>query len=171
MSDAINISITKTDKVCPIGEKAGRDNLKQGKIPVLSCEGACIRGEIARLAANMIAKEDGYKRGCHGEALTAPHSEPAKWVKGSDKVVLIDGCFMSCHGRIFENILGKEQLIRFDALKVYKKYSDLMEIDSVPEEERKATARQVADAVLAELEQAEQSSLTEQPVESCETCS
>ncbi len=168
MSDAINASITKTEMVCPIGESAGRDNIAQGSTPVFSCEGACIRGEIARLAANMIAKEDGYKRACHGEALTAPHSAPAKWVKGADKVVLIDGCFMSCHGRIFENILGKEQLIRFDALSVYKKYSDLMEIDSVPEEERKAVARQVADAVLAELEQAGQ---TEQPVESCGACS
>ena len=164
MSDAINISITKTDKVCPIGEKAGRDNLEQGKIPVLSCEGACIRGEIARLAANMLAKEDAYRRACHGELLTAPHSEIARWVKGSDKVVLIDGCFMSCHGRIFENILGKENLLRFDALKVYKKYTDRIDIDSVPEEERKAVARQVADAVLAELAELEQARQIEQPV-------
>lgn len=171
MSDVINTTITKTELVCPIGEIAGKDNIAQGSTPVFSCEGACIRGEIARIAANMIAKEDGYKRACHGEALTAPHSAPAKWVKGADKVVLIDGCFMNCHGRIFENVLDKEQLVRFDALSVHKKYSDLMEIDSVPEEERKATARQVADAVLAQLEQAEQPSLKEQPAESCGTCS
>ncbi len=171
MSDVFNTTITKTKLVCPIGEIAGKDNIQKGTTPVFSCEGACIRGEIARVAANMIAKEDGYSRGCHGEAISAPHTEPAKWVKGSDKVVLIDGCFMNCHGRIFENILDKEQLLRFDALSIYKKYSDLMEIDSVPEEERKATARQVADAVLAQLKQAEQPTQTEQPAESCSTCS
>ena len=123
----------------------------QGTTPVLSCEGACIRGEIARLAAHMVAKESGYSRACHGELLTAPHTEIAKWATSAEKVVLIDGCFMGCHGRILENLLGKENLVRFDALSFHKKYSHLLDIDDVPEDERKATARLVADAVLKEL--------------------
>ncbi len=28
-----------------------------------------------------------------------------KWVKKADKVVLIDGCFLRCHGRIIEVLL------------------------------------------------------------------
>jgi hypothetical protein len=59
----IDLKVDATDGVCPIGETIGKQNQTEGKILVLSCEGACIRGEIARLAANMVAKEDGYGRG------------------------------------------------------------------------------------------------------------
>jgi hypothetical protein len=146
-----NIEITKTEKTCPIGETIGKQNQEEGKIPVISCEGACIRGEIARVAANLVAKEEPYRRGCHGELLAVPHSAMAEWVNKSSKVVLIDGCFMGCHGLILENIIDKENLIRFDALSFYKKYTDRFDIDSVPEKERLETARKVADIVLAEL--------------------
>ncbi len=57
----LNLEITNTDRTCPIGEKIGKKNLDEGKIPVISCEGACIRGEIARVAANMVAKEEPYR--------------------------------------------------------------------------------------------------------------
>ncbi len=145
------LDVTGTDKTCPIGEKIGKQNLDEGKIPVISCEGACIRGEIARVAANLVAKEGQYRRGCHGELLAVPDSAMADWVKKSDKVVLIDGCFMGCHGRILEHLIGKENLIRFDALSYYRKYTDRFDIDSVPEAERLETARKVADIVLAEM--------------------
>jgi len=96
--------------------------MAEAKIPVLSCEGACIRGEIARLAANMVAKEEPFARACHGELLSVPDSAMAQWVKKADKVVvLIDGCFLRCHGRILEGLLRKENIVQFDALSVYKK--------------------------------------------------
>jgi len=118
---------------------------------VLSCEGACIRGEIARLAAHLVAKEEPYRRTCHGELLTVPGSAMARWTRAAEKIVLIDGCFLRCHGRVLENLFGKEQLVQFDALSYYRKYSEHFDIDSVPEAERHQAARQVADAVLAEL--------------------
>ena len=43
--------------LCPVGEAYARQQLAAKRIPVLSCEGPCVRGEIARLAANLIAKE------------------------------------------------------------------------------------------------------------------
>ncbi|MHC4324895.1 MAG: putative zinc-binding protein [Planctomycetota bacterium] len=147
-ANSFAIGVQKTDGHCPIGETVGKRNIKEGRIPVLSCEGGCIRGEIARLAANMVAKEAGFARGCHGELVTVPDSAIAKWIHGADKVVLIDGCFLSCHGRILESLLNKDQLVQFDALKVYKKYTDVFDIDDVPEAERKEAARQVADSVL-----------------------
>lgn len=149
------LEVTQTQKTCPVGEKVGSRNIEEGKIPVLSCEGACIRGEIARLAANLVAKEEPYRRGCHGELFGVPHSAMARWVRNSGKVVLIDGCFLGCHGRIIEHLVGKENLLRFDALSIYKKYTDRFDIDSVPEEERIATARKVADTVLAQLKERE----------------
>ena len=50
------LTIEGTRAKCPVGEKVGAENAAGGKIPVLSCEGACIRGEIARQAANLVAK-------------------------------------------------------------------------------------------------------------------
>ncbi len=92
------IEVSTTRAVCPIGERTGQKNHRELKIPVLSCEGACIRGEIARLAANMIAQNEAYGRGCHGELITVPDSAIARWIKAAEKVVLIDGCFLRCHG-------------------------------------------------------------------------
>lgn len=157
IQENITLTISNTKNQCPIGETVGKSSMEQSKTPVLSCEGACIRGEIARQAANMIAKEAPYGRGCHGELITVPESSIARWIKTAGKVVLIDGCFLRCHGRIFERMLDQDKLIQFDALAVYKKYSDVFDPDDVPEAERKATARQVADYVLNSLEQGKKS--------------
>jgi uncharacterized metal-binding protein len=147
------LDVTGTENRCPIGETIGRQNITDKKIPVLSCEGACIRGEIARLAANLVAKEEPYRRGCHGELLSVPGSAMAHWVDKAEKVILIDGCFLRCHGRILENLIEGDRLIQFDALSHYKKYSDLFDIDSVPENERNEVARDVADWILNNLEE------------------
>ena len=146
-----SIEVKGTEAKCPVGETVGKKNMAEGKIPVLSCEGACIRGEIARLAANLVAKEEPYRRACHGELFSVPDSAMAQWAKQAKKVVLIDGCFLRCHGRIMSNLIDSGNLREFDALSVYKKYTDLFDIDDVPEAERKEVARQVADSVLAEL--------------------
>jgi uncharacterized metal-binding protein len=151
VKDGFNIKITSTDKTCPAGEKAGSRYIQEGKIPVLSCEGACIRGEIARLAAHLVAKEEPYRRACHGEFITVPGSGLAQWMHTAEKVVLIDGCFLHCHGRMLEHLVGEDKLATFDALSYYRKYTEYFDIDSVPEAERRQTARLVADSVLAEL--------------------
>jgi len=146
------IQVSTTNAVCPIGEMTGKKNIRESKIPVLSCEGACIRGEIARLAANMVAREKSYARGCHGELITVPESSIARWIKTAEKVVLIDGCFLRCHGRIIESIIDRQKLIQFDALSHYNRYTDIFDYEDVPEEERKAVARSVADWVIGNLE-------------------
>jgi hypothetical protein len=153
-----SLEVEETDKTCPAGQKIGKQNMAGGKIPVLSCEGGCIRGEIARVAANLVAKEEPYRRGCHGELLAVPHSAIAQWIKTADKVVLIDGCFLHCHGRIMKNLLGEDNLVQFDALSHYKRYTDLFDIDSVPEAERQEVAKDVADWVIASLKESNVSS-------------
>ncbi len=150
-TDSFAIQIQKTEGHCPTGENVGKRNSEEKRIPVLSCEGGCIRGEIARLAANMISKEAGFARGCHGELLTVPDSAIAQWIREAQKVIMIDGCFLSCHGRMLKGLLKEDQLVQFDALAVYKKYTDVFDIDAVPPEEREEAARQVANHVLANL--------------------
>ena len=152
-NDSFTLDVTKIDKVCAAGEKFGRKCTEEGKIPVFSCEGGCIKGEIARQTANLVAKADGYARACHGEFLTVPQADLAKWVREANKVVVIDGCSLFCHGRIAKNILGKDQLVIFDALSIHRKYSDLMDVDDVPEEERKQAAQEVADKILTTLQE------------------
>ncbi|MFC1764891.1 putative zinc-binding protein [Planctomycetota bacterium] len=150
-TDSFTVAVQKTDGRCPIGETVGKRNIQQARIPVLSCEGGCIRGEIARLAANMVAKEAGFARGCHGELVTVPDSAIARWMREAEKVILIDGCFLCCHGRMIKGLLKTDQLTQFDALKVYKKYTDVFDIDGISEEERQEAARMVADHVLEHL--------------------
>ena len=140
---------------CPVGEAYAKQQLGAKRIPVLSCEGPCVRGEIARLAANLVAKEvPSLARACHGEAFFVPHSAMAAWVKSADKTIMIDGCFLKCHGRVLKNLIGEDKLVQIDALPLHKKYSDLFSMDDVPEEELKAVARQVADKIIAKLRQA-----------------
>ena len=145
------LNVTETAAVCPIGETVGRHNAYNQAIPVMSCEGACIRGEIARLAANRLAKTPGYARACHGELFSVPGSAMAHWVMKAEQVVVIDGCHLKCHGRIVENIVGKERIRSFDALTRYRKYNDLFEIDDVPEAERRAVAEDVSAWVIENL--------------------
>jgi len=137
---------------CPAGEAHAKEQIAKKTIPVLSCEGGCIRGEIARLAANLIAEEvPGLARACHAETFFVPYSAMATWVKDARKSIMLDGCFLKCHGRVLENLAGEDKVIHIDALPLYKKYTDVFLMNDVPEEERKATARQVAEKVIAKL--------------------
>jgi hypothetical protein len=136
--------------LCPAGETFAKEQIAKKTIPVLSCEGPCIRGEIARLAANVVAQEvPRLARACHAETFFVPHSSMAAWVKGAEKTVMIDGCFLQCHGRVLKGLVGEGKMIQIDALPFYRKYTDIFLMDDVPEDERKAVARQVADKIIA----------------------
>jgi hypothetical protein len=139
---------------CPAGETYANQQMAKNTIPVLSCEGPCIRGEIARLAANFMTQDvPSLARACHAETFFVPHSSMARWVKGAEKSIMVDGCFLKCHGRVLKALVGEEKMIQIDALPFYKKYTDIFLMDDVPEDERKAVARQVADKIIAKLEQ------------------
>ncbi len=149
-----SIEVQGVKGLCPAGETYAKEQIAKKTLPVLSCEGPCIRGEIARLAANLIAQEvPALARACHAETFFVPHSAMAAWVKGADKSVMLDGCFLKCHGRVLKNLVGDEKVIHLDALPFYRKYTDVFHMDDVPEAERKAVARQVADGIIAKLKQ------------------
>jgi uncharacterized metal-binding protein len=147
--------------VCPAGEVYANQTIAERKIPVFSCEGPCIRGEIARLAANLVAHEvPSLARACHAETFLVPHSSMARWVKGAEKTVMIDGCFLKCHGRVLKKLIGEDKVVHIDALPLYKKYTDIFLMDDVPEEERNAVARQVADKIITILKEEQSLSAT-----------
>lgn len=139
---------------CSTGERHAEAAIANNRIPVFSCEGPCIRGDIARLAANIVAREgENLARACHAETFLVPHSGMARWIRQASKCIVIDGCFLKCHGRVLNKLIGRERIIHIDALPLHKKYSKIFLMDDVPEAERNQTARQVADQILDLLEQ------------------
>ncbi len=149
-----SLAVDGVKGVCPAGEVYAKQNISNKKVPVFSCEGPCIRGEIARLAANLVAQEvPSFERCCYAETFLVPHSSMTAWVKGAEKVVVIDGCFLKCIGRITENVIDKEKIIHIDTNPLHKKYSDVFLYTDVPEETRKEVARKVADKLLQKLKE------------------
>jgi len=147
-----SLNVQGVKGLCPAGETYAKRSIAEKKVPVYSCEGPCIRGEIARLAANLVANEvPSFARACHAETFFVPHSSMAQWAKQAEQVVVIDGCFLKCHGRVVDNLVDKGKVVHIDALPLYNKYTDLFAMDDVPEAERKAVARQVADKIIANL--------------------
>ena len=146
-----SVKVSAVKGACPAGEVYAERNIAEKAIPVLSCEGPCIRGEIARVAANMVGEEAPYARCCYAETLLVPHSAMATWVQQAEKVVMIDGCFLSCIGRALENVIDDHKMVHIDALPLYKKYSDVFLYTDVPEKSRNELARDVADKILERL--------------------
>ena len=149
--DLISLSVTRTKASCATGDETARLMSLAASIPVLSCEGACIRGDIARIAANSLARNSGFGRGCGGELLTAPESGMAGWIREAKEVVCVDGCHMRCQSRILENLLESGRLLVFDAQAFHGRYSTIFSIDDVPECERKAVGEEVAVAIASAL--------------------
>jgi uncharacterized metal-binding protein len=146
-----SITVDGVKGLCPAGERWANDKIENKRIPVLACEGPCVRGDIARLAANRVAREAPFARACFPEAVFVPDSAMARWVKEADQVIMIDGCFLTCFGRILNNVVDREKITHIDALPLYNKYTDLFDMEDVPEADRQDTAREVADKLLPDL--------------------
>ncbi len=151
ITEDFTLQVDGVKGVCPAGEAWAEQQILQKKIPVLSCEGPCIRGDIARRAANLVANEAPFARACYAEVALVPHSSMARWVREADKVVMIDGCFLQCIGRVLNNLVEREKIVHIDALPLYHKYTDVFYMEDVPEAERAETARQVANQILPAL--------------------
>jgi uncharacterized metal-binding protein len=101
--------------------------------------------------ANLVAEEAPYARCCYAETLLVPHSTMTTWVKEAEEVVVIDGCFLRCIGRVLDNVIDKEKMINIDTNPMHKKFADVFLYTDVPEETRKEAASNVADKVLEKL--------------------
>jgi uncharacterized metal-binding protein len=72
------------------------------KKAVIACEGACIKGEVARTAANLLAsrlERDAAARICLGDAVTAD-SGMLELVRRAPEVIAIEGCSLRCGSRL-----------------------------------------------------------------------
>jgi uncharacterized metal-binding protein len=99
------IQVRLTDERCELGDAyAQAHKTTPPKTAVLSCEGMCLRGEIARRAANRITFElvpDRAVRVCHGGLLETGGGMRGL-VERAEKVLVLDGCGMACGTRLFK---------------------------------------------------------------------
>jgi uncharacterized metal-binding protein len=102
------VKIEKTKAVCAQCEKATESKADTGvPIAVISCEGACLRGEVSRRVANNICfKEIPEKtfRVCLGGAFTKDTNQ-RKLVRNSQKVIALEGCSIMCASRMMKGVL------------------------------------------------------------------
>ena len=71
-------------------------------VAVMSCEGACLRGEVARRAANILCHSlapEKTARICLGSAFTKDTGQRAL-VRNAPRVIALEGCAINCSSRM-----------------------------------------------------------------------
>jgi uncharacterized metal-binding protein len=105
MELAGTIQVKLTDARCEMGDSYAQKHMTTSpKAAVLSCEGMCLRGEVARRAANLIAFElapDRAVRVCHG-GLLETGGGMRDLVERADTILMLDGCGMACGTRLLK---------------------------------------------------------------------
>jgi uncharacterized metal-binding protein len=144
------IKIEKVDAYCGACEDYAKKNMTTPtKIAILSCEGACARGEISRRAANMIAHKlspGNIVRICLGGAFTKEGGQ-RDLVRKTHKAIAIEGCFIDCASRMMRGVIPELNplIVRADA--IYKKNLPFG-IDEVSDEEFNELAKIVAERIV-----------------------
>lgn len=119
----------------------------------MSCEGGCLRGEVARRAANVLCFElapEKTARLCLGGAFTKDTGQRAL-ARNAKRIVAIEGCFIECASRMMNGVVPelKPEVVIADGL--YDFDRKLFGINEMPESELNAHSREVATAVVARL--------------------
>ncbi len=142
------VTIQKTDKVCPMCEEYARREASK-PVVVMACEGACLRGEIARQAANILCFElapEKTARLCLGGAFTKDTGQ-RQLARNAPKLLAIEGCFIECATRMMKGVapgLAPEVVIA-DRLCDFDRR--LFGINEMPEGEIRQHAREVAEKI------------------------
>jgi uncharacterized metal-binding protein len=145
------VSIAKITGGCSLCEDyAGKYSTTPPKIAVMSCEGACSRGEVARRAANMVTHRlarDATVRICLGGAFTKDTGQRTL-VRRADIVIAIEGCFINCSSRMMAGVLPDFRPVVVQADMHYDASTVPFGIDEVPEEMFTVYAQKVAEHVV-----------------------
>ena len=142
------IHLAKTKAACGLCEDfSAREAGKP--IVVMACEGACLRGELARLTANYLCDEiapEQTARLCLGGAFTKDTGQ-RNLARKAQKVVAIEGCPIACASRMMQAVVPE---MTPEVLMIPKLTSfdpGLFSIRDMPEEERKVKAFQAAKTI------------------------
>jgi uncharacterized metal-binding protein len=122
-------------------------------IVAMSCEGACLRGELARMAANILCDEiapEKTVRLCLGGAFTKDSGQ-RNLARKAQRVVAIEGCPIACATRMMQAVVPELKPEVFMIPKLTTFDPSLFSIKEMPEMERKCQARQAATAIAQSL--------------------
>ncbi len=151
-SEYETVNIEKTRNTCPMCEDYAGKGLSK-PIVVMCCEGACLRGEIARQASNLICHRlapDKTVRLCLGGAFTKDTGQ-RNMVKNDKRVIAVEGCFLECSSRMMKGVVPGLEPEIIIADKLYDFDRSLFGIDEMAEKEIKGHAEKVAKAIAERL--------------------
>jgi uncharacterized metal-binding protein len=148
------VKIEKTRNVCPMCENFAEGQLKR-KVPyaILSCDGACLRGEVSRQAANLICFSilpEKTSRICLGGAFTKDTGQ-RNLVRNAERVIALEGCFIMCASRMMKGVIDElsPEVIIVD--KLYEFDKQLFGINEVTELQIKAFAQTAAGRIIEKI--------------------
>lgn len=128
----------ESSRVCSDGIRYVAKQMAQPpKKAIISCEGGCIKGEIARVTANLLAyrhKREEAVRICLGDAATG-NSGFLELISRAPQVLAIEGCPLQCGTEIIRKrikeftpvVIDVSQLYEFDRNKYFEIFDMLRE--------------------------------------------
>lgn len=140
-----------TARICQDGYRYVQHQLTLApKKAIIACEGACIKGEVARTAANILAyrlNPDTAVRICLGDATTG-NSGMTELVLRAPEVIAIEGCPLCCGLTVLKSRIPELKATAVDASKLYTFDREAhFEIFDLPREQIEEFAGIVADHV------------------------
>lgn len=152
MPHTINVQVL--DRGCAAGDAyAGRHVAGEPKAAVVSCEGACIKGEVARRAANLVAHELAPERAvriCHGGGFLLTRGGMRELVERAARVVVVDGCPLVCGTRLAKAAFPKKDFNVVVANSLYEGDDELFGVNELGDEDIDAHAREVANRIVGD---------------------
>ena len=146
------IHLEKTQAGCGLCETyATREASKP--VVVLACEGACLRGDIARQAANILCHTlapEKTVRICLGGAFTK-NTGQRNLVRTAPRLIALEGCFVNCSSRMMHGVIQGLEPEVIIADRLYDFDRNLFAIDEMSPEESRTHAISVATKIAATL--------------------
>ncbi|HWR35045.1 MAG TPA: putative zinc-binding protein [Clostridia bacterium] len=146
------VMIQKTSKACSLCEDYAQRQASK-PIVVMSCEGGCLRGEVARRAANILCSQlapEKTARLCLGGAFTKDTGQRAL-ARNATRILAIEGCLIECATRMMKGVIPSLEPEVIIADRLYDFDRKLFGIEEMPEFELNEHARALANTIAVRL--------------------
>lgn len=152
MSESCNPCINNTHICGDAYNYVQKEMNSQPKKAILACEGGCVKGEIARVAANILAyrlQKDNSVRICLGDAATGS-SGMYDLVKRAPEIISVEGCPLCCGSEILKRRIPDLQAKIVNASLLYIYDKSKFEVFDMDREEIEDHAQTVASHISQE---------------------
>lgn len=144
------VRIEKAKNSCSLCEDyAERQQSKP--VVVMCCDGACLRGEVARQAAHILCHTlapEKTVRICLGGAFTKDTGQRSL-VRKAKRLIALEGCFVNCSSRMMSGVIEGLSPDVIIADRLYDFDQNLFGVEEMPPEEIQVHARTVAQNIAA----------------------